>query len=440
MKIKLKNFGPIDHFEFDLDKDLHVIYGENNLGKSYAMSAVYLILKNLNNLSNKQSNTHEIVNRLSQLDQYELKDTFIKEYINFNIINFAHPFINSLKLSFPNLESFHSSFLPYVSISFKDSSFSFVIDKESFQAKNIKVSFDDHIFILLERFKRDLLNDQTPTHIVDSVMISSQLERNDAYDLYFLPASRSGLYQAYNNLGKIFAKLSQWRYQLKEKIEIPALQEYIADYFLQLNSVKTKNLNSKLNPIAEKIEKEILKGSITYNTEEGKVEYKHEKSQSALDVSMASSMISELAPFIIFFKYIIGVTGQDIEKNESTTLHKSPPILFIEEPEAHLHPKIQVEMMKIFVELVKAGVKVVMTTHSDYMKDTLSNLLLSGEITPEKVASYRFVMGENGSYDAGDMKATQEGVEDHNFTSVAVELYEERVRLLEKRYESNDAQ
>ncbi len=440
MKIELKSFGPIDHFEFDMDKDLHVIYGENNLGKSYAMSAVYLILKNLNNLSNKQSNTHEIVNKLSQLNQYDLKEMFIKEYIDFNTINFSEPFLNSLKLSFPNLESFYSSFLPYVSILFKDSSFSFIVKADDNQIRNISATFDDQIFTNFEEFKNHLSNNETPSHITDSVIISNLIVQSDIYDLYFLPASRSGLYQAYNNLGKIFAKLSQWRYQIKEKIEIPALQEYIADYFLQLNSVKTKNLNNKLSLIAEKIEKEILKGSITYNTEEGKVEYKHEKSKSALDVSMASSMISELAPFIIFFKYIIGVTEQDIEKNDSTTIHKSPPILFIEEPEAHLHPKIQVEMMKVFVELVKAGVKVVMTTHSDYMKDTLSNLLLSGDITPERVASYRFVMGENGSYDAGDMKATAEGIEDHNFTSVAVDLYEERVRLLEKRYEANDAQ
>lgn len=47
MKITLKDFGPISHFEFDLEKDLHVIFGKNNIGKSYAITAVYLILKNL---------------------------------------------------------------------------------------------------------------------------------------------------------------------------------------------------------------------------------------------------------------------------------------------------------------------------------------------------------------------------------------------------------
>ncbi|MBL7692846.1 MAG: AAA family ATPase, partial [Flavipsychrobacter sp.] len=53
MKIIIKDFGPISHFEFDLRKDLHVIFGKNNIGKSYAISAVYLILKNF--ISSTQS-------------------------------------------------------------------------------------------------------------------------------------------------------------------------------------------------------------------------------------------------------------------------------------------------------------------------------------------------------------------------------------------------
>ena len=45
MKIKIINFGPMKKFEVDLSRDLIVIYGKNNIGKSYAMSVVYLLLK-----------------------------------------------------------------------------------------------------------------------------------------------------------------------------------------------------------------------------------------------------------------------------------------------------------------------------------------------------------------------------------------------------------
>ena len=43
MKIKIVNFGPIKEFEFDLSKKLIVTYGDNNIGKSYAMQVVYLL-------------------------------------------------------------------------------------------------------------------------------------------------------------------------------------------------------------------------------------------------------------------------------------------------------------------------------------------------------------------------------------------------------------
>lgn len=51
MKIKIVNLGPIKEFEFDLSKKLIVTYGDNNIGKSYAMQVVYLLLKSFMNIS-----------------------------------------------------------------------------------------------------------------------------------------------------------------------------------------------------------------------------------------------------------------------------------------------------------------------------------------------------------------------------------------------------
>lgn len=46
-------------------------------------------------------------------------------------------------------------------------------------------------------------------------------------------------------------------------------------------------------------------------------------------------------------------------------------ILIFDEPEVHLHPKWQLEMAKIIVELVKNGVKVLVNSHSPYMIEAL---------------------------------------------------------------------
>ena len=47
MKFEINNLGAIKNFKIDLNKNLHLIYGKNSVGKSYAISAVYLIMKNI---------------------------------------------------------------------------------------------------------------------------------------------------------------------------------------------------------------------------------------------------------------------------------------------------------------------------------------------------------------------------------------------------------
>jgi predicted ATPase len=49
----------------------------------------------------------------------------------------------------------------------------------------------------------------------------------------------------------------------------------------------------------------------------------------------------------------------------------SNTLLILDEPEVHLHPKWQLEMAKIIVELVKNGVKIVVNSHSPYMIEAL---------------------------------------------------------------------
>jgi len=46
-------------------------------------------------------------------------------------------------------------------------------------------------------------------------------------------------------------------------------------------------------------------------------------------------------------------------------------VLILDEPEVHLHPKWQLEMAKVIVNLVKNKVKVVVNSHSPYMIDAL---------------------------------------------------------------------
>ncbi len=137
-------------------------------------------------------------------------------------------------------------------------------------------------------------------------------------------------------------------------------------------------------------------------------------------------MISELAPLVLYLRYVVPKSNGNV-------------VLILEEPEAHLHPKVQIQLMEIFAELTKHNVKVILTSHSNYMFNKLSNMLLAKEIAPEKVAVYHMEMTDKGSIVNPDMQATTEGIEDHNFADVAQKLYQERLETYQVLNEEGDA-
>ena len=65
-------------------------------------------------------------------------------------------------------------------------------------------------------------------------------------------------------------------------------------------------------------------------------------------------------------------------------------LLILDEPEVHLHPKWQLKMAEIIVELIKNGVKVVVNSHSPYMIEALERYSEKAGI------SYDFYLAEDG--------------------------------------------
>jgi len=59
-------------------------------------------------------------------------------------------------------------------------------------------------------------------------------------------------------------------------------------------------------------------------------------------------------------------------------LAKEGDMLMINEPELNLHPANQRGMARLFAKLIKAGIKVFVTTHSDYLIKELNNLIILG--------------------------------------------------------------
>ncbi len=67
-------------------------------------------------------------------------------------------------------------------------------------------------------------------------------------------------------------------------------------------------------------------------------------------------------------------------------------VLILDEPEVHLHPKWQLEMAKIIIELVKNEVRIVVNSHSPYMIEALKRYSEVEEIENKT----NFYLAENG--------------------------------------------
>lgn len=65
---------------------------------------------------------------------------------------------------------------------------------------------------------------------------------------------------------------------------------------------------------------------------------------------------------------------------------ESFPLLVLEEPEAHLHPKVQRTLARVIARLVNKGVHVWITTHSTTFCQQINNLIKLGPLPKDRAA------------------------------------------------------
>lgn len=180
----------------------------------------------------------------------------------------------------------------------------------------------------------------------------------------YLPASRTGYLQTYKVLANkaiesVYANVSQ-NNEVTNKLNI-----FITQFIQQLNS----NVQiQKRNDIAKYIEDKILQGNVTLSKDTSDIGFKLASGEE-IDINFLSSTASELIPLVVFLKR--GFIDKDT-------------LCVIEEPEAHLSFKNQRLMATIIAMLVKKGVKVLITTHSDFLIYELNNLIMKSTIVKNK--------------------------------------------------------
>lgn len=171
----------------------------------------------------------------------------------------------------------------------------------------------------------------------------------------YIPAARTGLMLAYKVL--VAGLWNSLDFTDEEGVR-PVLPRPIVDFLRDLTGSRRDN-DTEFYQIATDIEKEILDGGIEYSDSEAEeVWYTPNGSDIKLPVHAVSSLVTELAPFILLLKsgYL-------------------PSTIIFEEPEAHLHLSAQRTLAKALVRLVNAKKRVVITTHSDTFLQQINMLM-----------------------------------------------------------------
>ena len=129
-----------------------------------------------------------------------------------------------------------------------------------------------------------------------------------------------------------------------------------------------ENVQKAESPYAEisrQIEENILGGEVSM-TKNGDVEF-HAKSMlksKRLPFHLSSSIVKTMASLVIYLRHMA----------------RPSDTLIIDEPEMNFHPDVQVVLARIFAVLVNKGLKVVVSTHSDYIVREFNNLIMAGAI------------------------------------------------------------
>ena len=404
--LKAENFGPIEKAEIDL-RPLTIFVGESNTGKTYLAALIYALHKHFEGFPKLpwaysipsyfryfyHSREHFSDNRQEKLEQEVLdvldklntpdrpfkyadlpeqitlrsesrltdEEDFPNELIRcfdlesvFKLIRFTGDRADEMKAALLVREKDHTCW-----------------DFEVRSIRSSEPTINGHINPNLILFDANDTKRKTESQEISDVerLFRSQSEhRLRSENSYYLPAARSGILQSRNVLAAAFIRRST-RIGLDRFPEVSTFSGMIGDFLEQIfDYKKRRGPSSSISNVAEQLEMELLEGKIEVkrSTPEAFPEflYRPDQADEGLRMSHSSAMVSELAPLVLYLRGVV----------------KRGDLLIIEEPESHLHPGAQTIIAKTLARVVRAGVRVLITTHSNYLLQQISNLIREGEL------------------------------------------------------------
>lgn len=461
MKISVEHFGPIAEARDIELRPLTVFVGPSNTGKSYLAVLIYALFnssqskdfldfphKSIKRRSNRL--LLDLFNHEETISDEELTRFFKKERDVIHFSDFPEKLQALIKEKMGQwlAQAFHEELPRCMGISTKDNplmtntfllhgedkNMSFTLSsfhkkQPTMEIKNF--SFEGMPFRNLGSLL-SLLNDR-PQEIKSEIFFEYVLRElrdiasfSNGPESFYLPAARTGIMQSHQAIAAALIKRAPLAGL--EPVSVPTLSGIVSDFLQEIITMDTSPKEATtISNIADEMEEKVLKGFIKTKPFESIQYPQFLYRQNGLEIPLlcSSSMVSELAPVVLFIRHRVG----------------KGDLLIIEEPEAHLHPEAQRGMAAVVVRLVRAGVRVMVTTHSGYFLDQLANAVRLSKLTDceeqtlkeEEIGAYVFKRQEGKGTIVEKLHFDQEtGLSPEDHDTVSSDLYNETVEILER--------
>lgn len=418
IRFRIHDFGPLHETEFQL-APMMIFTGMSNLGKSYANYVVYYTISSI---------CGDVLEKIvsSKFDKEAKEQTFVIK--NHDIEAALHNGVEAYMQSFLGDDNIRCDIDFYIGGT----------ETHSFKIKEITDADNDDAIPTRYRTKWEYTyNDETNQFysnngdlwtkvlfIVNNKICVTLFNSLLTYTPILPPARGAFVGENYSMKSKVSSSLGMYR-------------QFLNDYDQGVQP--SEKTSTTREDFFKKAMEKLLDGQLVNDKDK---QYLRLSNGQQIALTAAASSIKELSPFLFYLKNHLG----------------NYMSFCFEEPEAHLHPKMQLALADLVAASLNNNVFFQFTTHSDYFLQRLNQLIKLGVVKEKNISKFKeickewnidelcfikkkdikayfFHRGDDGILEVVDMPITEEGIPFKSFFEVANELQQREDKINDALYE-----
>ncbi|MCI8627001.1 MAG: AAA family ATPase [Lachnospiraceae bacterium] len=387
-KLIVEKFGKIERAEIEL-APMTLLVGDNNSGKSYLLSLLWAIYA----LSGQVVFSYEVVKKLCSKEYDRIEDLFWKKIDNLQEGATAtielQEISGSLQIIINQLLDekkeelvkvlFHSEVVQIGKLSLRMPE----LPPERLTLKRdqgnleIECSHLGNYYVGYWQSEEEQENKEIGSQeIIEEQIIQKNAIRNyisgllraligtgnyrKGRSVIYLPSARTGFMMTKGIIDK-FARNNTygWEGTSEENVSVEAFSRPVMAFLDEIGELSEgEEASEKYQEIVSLLQ-DMIQGTIVISTLPGKeLSYIPHGEGKKYPFRVTSAVATEISPLLLLLAHKKVING-----------------IFYEEPELCLHPALQKRMGQVLIQMVNAGIRLMVTTHSDIVLQHLNNMI-----------------------------------------------------------------